>query len=117
MDKISNSTVDSCDDGRDLVLQTVNLILLTLRDVRAVTLDWAPIGNDHAVYLRLLSPNGQTLHEFQVWGTAMAIVEKVLEVSRSTELLSVVMAVPALYFVYLGVRAAIQKCRGVEDEE
>ena len=84
----------------------MKLFLLALQEAKAITIDWASIG-DNGVYARILGANGTILHEFQGWGRLTYMVDRCLENTRSPELISVIMALPAAYLAYLWARSAV----------
>ena len=106
MKNMNNDTMESGGDNGELVLQTVKLVLLALQEAKAITIDWASIG-DNGVYARILGTNGTILHEFQGWGRLTYMVDRCLENTRSPELISVIMALPAAYLAYLWARSAV----------
>ena len=106
MKNMNNDTIESGGDNGELVLQTVKLVLLALQEAKAITIDWASIG-DNGVYARILGANGTILHEFQGWGRLTYMVDRCLENTRSPELISVIMALPAAYLAYLWARSAV----------
>ena len=116
MKNMNNDTMESGGDNGELVLQTVKLVLLALQEAKAITIDWASIG-DNGVYARILGTNGTILHEFQGWGRLTYMVDRCLENTRSPELISVIMTCQHIFGSDQLFSGCIKSAMGTRNEK
>ena len=112
MEYFANSAVKEEEVDGGMVVQLAGNIVVALQTVRCVALDWTILEDQKAICVKLTDQAGQLVQEFQIYGRLLELFDQMMGMVRSPELLSVIMAIPAIYYTFKGGQALLNRMRG-----